>query len=357
MPDPATLEAAADPYANTHIGAEPLTLGIFVVLGAAALSLDMFVHRRDQAISFAGAMAWSLFWVAVGLGFAGYLAWHFNAEVASLYIAGYIFELSLSVDNLFVIMAIFAWFGIPPHLQHRVLFWGVLGAIVFRLLFVLVGAGLFALGPWVELIFALVVALSGIMMLTRGEADGEQQDFSGNLAYRLVRHLLPVFPRLAGHSFFLTQREAEAELSGADAPALSVQGRGRRIYATPLFLCLAVIETTDILFAFDSVPAVIAVSHEPLIVYSAMMFAVMGLRSMYFVLEVLNRYLVHLEKAVIALLFFIAAKLAAGASLHLFGVGCELDIYTSLIIIAAILSLGIAASLVFPGREGSEQQP
>ena len=350
MPDPAALEAAADPYANTHIGAEPLTLGIFVVLGAVAMSLDMFVHRRDQAISFGGALAWSLFWVAVGLGFAGYLAWHFNAEVASLYVAGYIFELSLSVDNLFVIMAIFAWFNIPSHLQHRVLFWGVLGAIVFRLLFVLVGTGLFALGPWVELIFALVVALSGIMMLTRGEADAEQEqkDFSGNLAYRLVRHLLPVFPRLAGHSFFLTQREAEAELSRADVPALPAQGRGARLYVTPLFLCLAVIETTDILFAFDSVPAVIAVSHEPLIVYSAMMFAVMGLRSMYFVLEALNRYLVHLEKAVIALLFFISVKLAAGACLHLFGVGCELDIYTSLIVIAGILSLGIAASLVFP---------
>ena len=120
---------------------------------------------------------------------------------------------------------------------------------------------------------------------------------------------------------------------------------------TTIFLCLAVIETTDVMFAFDSVPAVIAVSREPLIVYSAMIFAVLGLRSMYFVLDAMRQYLVHLEKAVTVLLFFIAFKLGASASLHLFGFGIDISVYTSLIVIAVILSLGIIASFVFPKKK------
>lgn len=338
-----------DPYANTHIGLEPETVVLFCVLGLLALFTDMWVHRRDSAVTFRSALGWSVFWVLVSMGFAVYLTLHFNTDVASLYLAGYIFELSLSVDNLFVIMAIFAWFKVPSHLQHRVLFWGVLGAIVFRLLFVVIGSGLFALGPWVELVFAALVAGSGIMMLKKKD-DDQDADFSNNLTYRAVRYLFPVFPRIVGHSFFLSQSQVKAELSREENKGLDLKRTGAW-FATPLFLCLAVIETSDILFAFDSVPAVIAVSREPLIVYSAMMFAVLGLRSMYFVLDVMSKYLIHLEKAVIFLLFFIALKLCASASLHLFGFGFDIDIYTSLTVIAVILGVGIAASFIFPGKK------
>jgi tellurite resistance protein TerC len=131
---------------------------------------------------------------------------------------------------------------------------------------------------------------------------------------------------------------------------MTLVGKGA-LFATPLFLCVVVVEVSDILFAFDSVPAVIAVSREPLIVYSAMMFAILGLRTMYFVLEALKRYLVHLEKSVIALLFFIAGKLALNATDHLFGHGISIDPNTSLIVVLVVLAIGIVASIIFPGKE------
>ncbi|MGN0908918.1 MAG: tellurium resistance protein TerC, partial [Succinivibrio sp.] len=142
---------------NTHIGLEPETIAVFVILGIAAFVLDMWGNRGDKPISFRKAVGWTLFWIAVGLGFAGFLWFHFNFEVASLYLAGYLFEQALSVDNLFVMMAIFAWFHVKGGYCHRVLYWGVLGAVVFRLIFVAIGTTLFALGPVFEMIFAALV--------------------------------------------------------------------------------------------------------------------------------------------------------------------------------------------------------
>ncbi|MCR5535980.1 MAG: TerC/Alx family metal homeostasis membrane protein [Succinivibrio sp.] len=336
------------PEQNLHIGLETETVCIFVVLAIFAFALDMWGHRADRVISLKTATLWTLFWVAVGLGFSLYLTVHFNSQVASLYLAGYLFEQALSVDNLFVMMAIFAWFKVDNHYVHRVLYWGVLGAVVFRLLFVLVGASLFALGPAVELIFAVVVGLSGVMMLTKKDED-KSKDFNQHFAYKAVRYFIPVFPKFVGHNFFISLATVQEELAKPENAGIILKRTGKW-FCTPLFLCLVIIETTDVMFAFDSVPAVIAVSREPLIVYSAMMFAVMGLRSMYFVLDALRTYLVHLEKSVTILLFFIAIKLAAGASLHLWGVGFDLDVYVSLMVIAVILGLGILASVVFPKK-------
>ncbi len=334
---------------NTHIGFETETIVIFVALAIFAFLVDMWAHRGDKPISLTAASLWTMFWIGIGLSFAGFLAYHFNNQVASLYMAGYLFELALSVDNLFVMMAIFAWFGVQDKFCHRVLYWGVLGAVVFRLIFVMIGSSLFALGPVVELIFAIVVGLSGVMMLKKKE-NTEVSDFSSHLAYRVVKRFFPIYPKMVGHAFFLHQKEVDAELAKPENQGIVLKRKGLW-YTTPLFLCLAVIETTDVLFAFDSVPAVIAVSREPLIVYSAMMFAVMGLRSMYFVLDALRKYLVHLEKAVIVLLFFIAFKLAAGASEHLFDFGMQIDVYISLGVIAVILGIGVLASFIFPAKE------
>lgn len=343
--------SSVDPSISTNIGFETETTVIFVVLALCALFIDIWAHRKDEPIALKTAIAWTLFWICVSLSFAGFLYFHFNGQVASLFLAGYLFEQALSVDNLFVIMAIFAWFKIPEQYTHRVLYWGVLGAIFFRLLFVLIGSTLFALGPYVELIFALMVLGSGIMMLRSKNSDEEEnQDYSHHIAFRVVRWFFPVFPRLVGHNFFINQAHANEELKKPENKGVTLKRTGP-IFATPLFLCLAVIETSDILFAFDSVPAVIAVSREPLIVYSAMMFAVLGLRSMYFVLDALRQYLVHLEKAVIILLFFIAFKLAAGALEHLTGFGLDISVYTSLLVIAVILGLGVGASFVFPAKK------
>lgn len=328
------------------------TVIVFVVLALAAIAVDLFMHRDNKPIPLKSAVLWSIFWVAVSLGFAGYLYLHHGAEYASLFVTGYALEKVLSVDNLFVIMAIFSWFAVPDNLRHRVLYWGIIGAIVFRGIFVAIGTSLLSLGPWVELVFALIVAFTAVMMLRSGDDDDDIEDYSKHLAYRGVQRFFPIWPKLRGDAFFLTHKEVERELMKPENKSIAV-GRAQKgaLYATPLFLCLAVVELSDVMFAFDSVPAVIAVSREPLIVYSAMLFAILGLRTMYFVLEALKQYMVHLEKAVIALLFFIAFKLGLNATSHLFHHEYSISPTTSLGVVMGVLLCGIVASLLFPGKE------
>lgn len=332
-----------------HIGIELESIIIFTLLAIAGLVIDLFAHRADKPISLKSAALWSLFWISLGVAFGIFLNFHFSSEVASLYFAGYSFEMALSVDNLFAIMAVFSWFGIKSGFTHRVLYWGVLGAVVFRLIFVLVGTSLFALGPYVEIVFSIMVALSAVLMIIKKEQD-ETSDFSNHPAYKVVKFFCPLYPKLVGHNFFLSKHHVDEELKKEENKNVVLKRTGA-IFATPLFLCLAIVETSDIMFAFDSVPAVIAVSKDPFIVYSCMIFAILGLRSMYFILDALRNALVHLEKAVIFLLFFVAFKLAASASLHLFGVGFEIDVYTSLITIAVVLGSGVILSFVFPNKE------
>lgn len=336
----------------TPLGFPPLTLAVFAGLALGALLLDMATHRADRPVSLAKASLWSVFWIALSLGFAAFLYVQHGAHTASLFVTGYALEKVLSVDNLFVFMAIFAWFKVPDELRHRVLYWGVIGAVVFRAVFVLIGTGLLALGPWVEVVFALIVAWTAVMMLKGGGSDEAEKDYSRHIAYRVATRLFPTWPKLHGNRFFVSRQVLEAQLLKPDNRGITLAANGT-LFATPLFLCLVVVEVSDLLFAFDSVPAVIAVSREPLIVYSAMLFAILGLRSLYFVLEALKRYLVHLEKAVIALLFFIAAKLGLNATHHLFDHGYTIDPNTSLAIVMAVLVVGVAASLIFPPRAPS----
>ena len=276
-----------------HLGFPLETVAVFVLLSVGAIAIDLFAHKNDQPMSLKSASLWSVFWVLVSLAFGGYLWVHHGSETASLFITGYALEKVLSVDNLFVMMAIFAWFKVPEGYRHRVLYWGIIGAIVFRMVFVAIGTGLLALGPYVELVFALIVGWTAVMMLKAGDDEDENEDYSDHLAYRWVHRFFPVWPRLFGHNFFLNAKELEEarsahpdvhlELAGEDVkhPEKSHPHQMKKgaWVATPLFLCLAVIEISDVMFAFDSVPAVIAVSKEPLIVYSAMMFAILGLRT------------------------------------------------------------------------------
>lgn len=332
-----------------HIGLELESIVFFTILAIAGLVIDLFAHRADKPISLKSATFWTLFWISLGITFGIFLNFHFSSEVSSLYFAGYSFEMALSVDNLFAIMAVFSWFGIKSEFTHRVLYFGVLGAVVFRLIFVLIGSSLFALGPFVEIVFSIMVALSAVLMIIKKEQD-ETSDFSNHPAYKVVKFFCPIYPKLVGHNFFLSKHHVEEELKKEENKNVKLQRSGA-LYATPLFLCLAIVETSDIMFAFDSVPAVIAVSEDPFIVYSCMIFAILGLRSMYFILEALRNTLVHLEKAVIFLLFFVAFKLAASATHHLFGVGFVIDVYSSLVTIAVVLGCGVVASFVFPKKE------
>ena len=352
-----------------HLGFPVETVAVFITLSVGAIAIDLFAHRDDKPMSLKSATMWSLFWVFVSVLFGVYLWIHHGSEVASLFFTGYALEKVLSVDNLFLMMAVFAWFKVPEGLRHRVLYWGIIGAIIFRMIFVAIGAGLLALSSWVELIFAVIVGYTAVMMLNQKEEEEENEDYSDHLAYRWVHKFFPVFPRLYGHNFFLNAEElakakaaypdAHLELAGEDVkhpenshPHAIKKGQW---VATPLFLCLAVIELSDVMFAFDSVPAVIAVSKEPLIVYSAMMFAILGLRTLYFVLEALKGYLVHLEKAVIVLLFFIAFKLALSATHHMFHHGWDISPNASLIVVLVVLAAGIAASLLFPEKEEASE--
>ena len=328
-----------------YLGFPTETVIIFVGTVAVSLFLDLFAHKRDEKMSLRSACLWTAFWIAVAVAFGLSLYVHHGSDMASLFFTGYVLEKVLSVDNLFVIMAIFSWFSIPDAFRHRVLYWGVLGAIVFRAVFVAVGAGLLSFGPYVELLFALMVGYTAVVMLRKKDEEEEIEDYSSHIAYRGVRRFFPLWPRLHGHDFFLPRRRAEDE---AQHLGISFDSAGKKavFVATPLFLCLAVIEVSDVMFAFDSVPAVIAVSREPLIIYSAMIFAILGLRSLYFVLEALSRYLVHLEKAVIVLLFFISFKLLLSAFKHIFNIGFEIAPATSLAIVLGILAIGIGASII-----------
>ncbi|MBK5073545.1 TerC/Alx family metal homeostasis membrane protein [Budviciaceae bacterium CWB-B4] len=338
---------------QTSLGFPPLTVTVFIVLAVSALAIDLIAHRKDKPISLKNASIWCLFWLSIGLGFGGFLYVQHGADIASLYLTGYALEEVLSVDNLFVIMAIFAWFKIPNGYRHRVLYWGIIGAIVFRGIFVAIGTGLLALGPWVEMLFAVIVFFTAVMMLRSNHDGDEIEDYSRHPANRLVRRFFPVYPKLVGNRFLLSAGEVEADLARPENKDFVFQVKKNARYATPLFLCVAVVEISDVMFAFDSVPAVIAVSREPLIVYSAMMFAVLGLRTFYFVLEALRNHLVHLEKAVIFLLFFVGFKLALNASEHIWHHGYEIGATLSLGVVLAALAIGILSSFIFPTKDDS----
>ncbi len=340
---------------STQIGFPTETVIVFIALSVGAILIDLFMHRDGKTISLKSAALWSLFWVVVAMAFAGFLYINHGTEVASLFVTGYALEKVLSVDNLFVMMAIFSWFSVPDGYRHRVLYWGIIGAIVFRGIFVAIGTSLLSLGPYVEVIFAIIVAWTAVMMLKSGNDEDEIEDYSQHIAYRMVKRFFPIWPKLSGNAFLLSQKEVDAELSKPENKDVAI-GRGKKftLYATPLFLCVAVVELSDVMFAFDSVPAIIAVSREPLIVYSAMMFAILGLRTLYFVLEALKQYLVHLEKAVIVLLFFIAAKLGLNATDHLWHHGYSIAATTSLYVVLGVLTVGIILSFLFPGKPETE---
>lgn len=319
-------------------------VAVFFSVVALSVYLDLFAHRNSQTISIKDAFLWSMFWIGLALAFYGYLFWRFSPEYANLYLAGYVLEKSLSIDNLMVFMAIFASFGIVDKLQHRILYWGIIGALIFRAIFVLIGTSLLMASHYVGFLFAAFVIWSGYKMLQGGTNNEEEiEDYSNHWSVRLVGKVVPIYTKLFGHQFFVQHKQLPNNVD-------SVTRKGI-YYATPAFLCLIAIETSDVAFAFDSVPAVIAITQEPLLVYAAMIFAILGLRSLYFVLAALTKYLIHLEKVVIALLFFIGIKIGIQSFNHtFFDTGIHLSANVSLIIVLSVLLIGVIASFIFPDK-------
>lgn len=322
----------------THHFGFPL-LDIAVLVGVLALSIlvDFFGHKENKEIGIKSALAWSAFWIALAFAYYGFIWVEYGKEFASLFLSGYVLEKSLSVDNLMVFMAIFASFGIKStHLQHKILLWGIAGAIVFRGIFVAAGTAIFNLHWFFQVLFGLIVAWSALAIIKGGDDEEDEVDYSKHWATRLVGKILPVHPALYGEKFITIKNGIK--------------------YATPALLCVFVVEFTDVIFSFDSVPAVIGVTQEPLLVYSAMLFAILGLRALFFVLSVAVKYLVHLEKAVAVVLVFVGAKLIY----HPFGetlnakwsfLPHDISANVSLCIVLGTLALGIIASLVFPEKK------
>lgn len=329
-----------------HFGFPFEVLVVFFCAILFSIYIDLVSHRHSKEITVKHAALWSIFWISLALSFYFYLYFRFEPEWADLYLAGYVLEKSLSIDNLMVFVAIFTSFGIKDHLQHRILYWGILGALIFRAIFVVIGTGLFAASPWIGFIFAAFVLWSGWKMLRGGDDNEEEiEDYTHHWSVRLVGKMMPVFPKLLQEKFFVKHNELNAD------QIVSVTRQGFR-YATPAFLCLMAIETSDVAFAFDSVPAVIAVTQEPLLVYASMIFAILGLRSLYFILAALTKYLVHLEKAVIALLFFIGIKMGIQSWNHaVFDTGIHISANVSLYIVLGVLFIGVVASFIFPEKQ------
>ena len=314
----------------------------FSVCITAAFLVNLYYHNKTNPISISGAICWSGFWIILALVFSGYLWITVDKTAADLFLVGYILEKTLSFDNLFIFMAIFSSFRIQGILQRKILFWGILGAIVFRGIFVFLGTSLFKLSPTVELIFAIFIIFSAMKMLkNKYDNTDKPEDFYRHWSAVWLGKIIPIYPKLYQDNFFVSHKDLVANNLLEQVP------RQGKFYLTPAFLCLIVIEISDIAFAFDSVPAIIAITNEPVLVYSAIIFAILGLRSLYFVLEILAKRLVYLEKSIIVLLIFIAVKMLLHfISQYWSTAKIEISPSQSLIIVASILGGAVLASLL-----------
>ncbi|MFN7940713.1 MAG: TerC family protein [Thermoanaerobaculia bacterium] len=285
------------------------------ILGMLALDLGV-LHRKPHEISKREAAIWSAVWIALALVFAAGI-WHFRGpSQATEFLAGYLIEKSLSVDNIFVIALIFGYFAVPARHQHRVLFWGILGALAMRAAFVAAGATLLDRFHWIIYLFGGFLVLTGLKM-----AFAPQRGFAPdrNPIVRLVRRLLPVSDRYHGEKFFVRERGV--------------------LSATPLFLVLVLVEATDLIFAVDSIPAIFAVTADPFLVYTSNVFAILGLRSLYFLLAGAMQKLDYLKPGLAAILVFVGAKMALVDFV-------QIPAGASLAVVAAILAIAVVASLL-----------
>jgi tellurite resistance protein TerC len=284
------------------------------VLAMLALDLGVF-HRKAHVVGVREALLWSAIWVALALAF-GALIWQLHGEQRGLeYLTGYVIEKALAVDNIFVFVVLFSSFAVPPAYQHRVLFWGILGALLMRAAFILLGAALVQRFHWVLFVFGAVLLLTGLKLLLRSDQQGHPER---NPLFRLFRRLVPAVAEYHGQRF-------------------TVVKDGRRL-ATPLLLVLAAIEATDLVFAVDSIPAIFAVTSDPFIVYTSNVFAILGLRAMYFLLADVVTRLRYLKTGLALVLVFVGAKMLV-AELYEVPIGASLAVVASLILGSAALSL------------------
>ncbi|MBL8561584.1 MAG: TerC family protein [Gemmobacter sp.] len=264
---------------------------ISIVLTLLVLDLGVF-HKEDHEIGVAESLKMSAFYIALGLGFSGFVWWQIGPTETAQYLTAFVVEKTLALDNIFVIALIFGFFAVPRQYQHRVLFWGILGVIVLRGIMIGLGATIVAQYHWVLYIFAVFLILTGIKMLFSSE---KEPDLHANPLLRFLKNRFHVTDDLHGHDFFVKKPHPET---------------GKLVrYATPLFLALVMIEFADLIFAVDSVPAVFTITTDPFIVYTSNIFAILGLRALYFALAAILHRFAYLKYALSILLVFIGSKI------------------------------------------------
>lgn len=301
----------------------PIIAG-FIVFVIVMLVLDLKVfQRKAHVISIKESLLWTAFWIVLSLLISlGIYFWR-GSETALQFFTGYLIEKSLSVDNLFVFLLIFTYFAVPAIHQHKVLFWGILGAIVMRLIFILAGVALISAFHWVLYIFGAFLILTSIRMALQKD---RRIDPGRNPVLRLFRRLMPVTDDYEDDKFFIK--------------------RAGRTIATPLFVVLLVIETTDVIFATDSVPAVLGITLDPFIVFSSNVCAILGLRALYFALAGIMKMFRYLSYGLVVVLFFIGVKMLVGGIY-------EIPVSIALGVVATVLLASILASIVKSRREGN----
>jgi len=284
------------------------------------LALDLgLLNRRPHRIGYREALAWSGMWIALAAIFAVIVFFWRGHSSALEFSTGYVIELSLSVDNLFVFLVIFRYFKVPEEQQHGVLFWGIVGALVMRGLFILAGVTLIRRFEWITYVFGAVLVYSGYKLLRQGDTEIHPEK---NPVLRLFRRVFPVTHEYEGNKFFI---------------------RRPTLYATPLFVVLLVIETTDVLFAVDSIPAVLAITLDAFIVYTSNVFAILGLRSMYFALAGMMDLFDYLHYGLSVVLIFVGVKMIGAHYIHI-------PTAWALGIVISVLALSVLASVALPRK-------
>ncbi|MBI5393923.1 MAG: TerC family protein [Verrucomicrobia bacterium] len=292
------------------------------------LTLDLgVVHRHAHAVSLKEAAIWTAVWVALSLAFAGWVWWDKGHAKGLEFITGYVIEYSLSVDNLFVFVVIFSYFAVPAAYQHRVLFWGILAALVMRGAMIGIGVVLITRFAWIMYLFGAFLVYTGIKMFAHKGAEVHPEQ---NPTVKLCRRLFAMTPGYEGQNFFVRQNG--------------------KLLATPLFLVFVVVNVTDLVFATDSIPAIFAITTDPFIVFTSNICAIMGLRSLYFLLAGAMNLFVYLQEGIAVVLTFVGVKMLIVKWVHIPTLG-------SLGVIAVVFVVAIAASLVAGRAKGRDAAP
>jgi tellurite resistance protein TerC len=306
-----------------------MSIWFWVVFNAvilALLFLDLAVWNREgRVIPFKQALISSIWWILLAGGFAFFIHVRMSPTKSLEFITGYLVEEALSVDNLFVFILLFKYFKVPPEQERTVLFWGIIGALIMRGVFIVAGVALVQRFNWILYLFGAFLIYTGFKLMG---GDDDQVDPSKNLVLKWSRKLLPVTDHYHGSKFIFRDQ---------------IRSPGR-LFATPLFIVLLVVETTDILFATDSIPAILAISRDPFVVYTSNVFAILGLRSLFFALSGLMKLFHYLNYGLAVVLIFIGAKMLVAFRYHV-------PTWVALVVIAVVLGLSVLASVVFPQKE------